>query len=88
MKITRERISFTFDPRDMLLSLEKSWLEQSLRERKKKKRQTEEEVERQFKEGTGMDFIGSTRAAKNRTRWEGTVANSSGVPRRPSKVME
>ena len=33
-----------------------------------------------------MDFVSSTRA-ENRTRWKGIVANSSVVPRRPSKVM-
>ena len=40
-----------------------------------------------IKEWTGMDFASSTRAAKNRTRWKGIVANSSVVPRRHSKVM-
>ena len=54
-------------------------------ERKKKKRQTE--VEDNIKEWTGMDFTSSTRAAENRTRWKGIVANSAVVPRRPSKVM-
>ena len=34
-----------------------------------------------------MDFASSTRTAENRTRWKGVVANSSVVPRRPSKVM-
>ena len=33
-----------------------------------------------------MDLASSTRAAENRTRWKGIVANSSVVPRRPSKV--
>ena len=33
------------------------------------------------------DFASSTRAAENRSRWKGIVANSSVVPRRPSKVM-
>ena len=56
-------------------------------ERKKKKRQTEEEVGRLFKEWTGMDFASSTRTGENRTRWKGIVANSSVVPRRSSKVM-
>ena len=56
-------------------------------ERKKKKRQTEEEVERQYQEWTGMDFASSTRAAENRSRWKGIVANSSVVPRRTPKVM-
>ena len=36
---------------------------------------------------TGMDFASSTRAAENRTRWGGAVANSSVEPRRLSKVM-
>ena len=34
-----------------------------------------------------MDFASSTRAAENRSRWKRIVANSSVVPRRPSKVM-
>ena len=34
-----------------------------------------------------MDFASSTRAAENRSRWKGIVANSSVVPRRPPKVM-
>ena len=40
-----------------------------------------------IKEWTGMDFASSTRAAENRSRWKGIVANSSVVPRRPSKVI-
>ena len=39
------------------------------------------------KEWRGMDFASSTRAAEIRTRWIEIVANSSVVPRRPSKVM-
>ena len=38
-------------------------------------------------EWTEMDFVSSTRAAGNRSRWKGIVANSSVVPQRPSKVM-
>ena len=34
-----------------------------------------------IKEWTGMDFASSTRAAENRSRWKGIVANSSVVPR-------
>ena len=52
-------------------------------EKKKKKRQTEEEVGRQYQRVDGMDFASSTRAAENRSRWKGIVANSSVVPRRP-----
>ena len=40
-----------------------------------------------IKEWTGMDFASSTRAAENRSRWKGIVANLTVVPRRPSKVM-
>ena len=40
-----------------------------------------------IKEWTGMDFASSTRAVENRSRWKGIVANSSVVPRRPSKVI-
>ena len=36
---------------------------------------------------TGVDFAGSAGAAEGRSRWKGVVANSSVVPRRPSKVM-
>ena len=41
-----------------------------------------------IKEWRGMDLASSIRAAENRTRWKGIVANSSVVPRRSSKVME
>ena len=43
--------------------------------------------EDKIKEWTGMDIASSTMAAENRTGWKGIVANSSVVPRRPSKVM-
>ena len=46
-----------------------------------------ESWEDNIKEWTGMDFASSTRTAENRTRWKGIVANSSVMPRRPSKVM-
>ena len=39
------------------------------------------------KEWKGMDFASLTRAAENRSRWKGIVANSSVVPRQPSKFM-
>ena len=51
------------------------------RDRQKKRR------EDNIKEWAGMDFASSTRAAENRSRWKGIVANSSVVHRRPSKVM-
>ena len=57
-------------------------------ERKKKKRQTEEEVGRQYQRvDRNVDFARSTRTAENRTRRKGIVGNSSVVPRRPPKVM-
>ena len=40
-----------------------------------------------MKEGTGMDFASSARAAESRARWKGIVAKSCVVPRRLSKVM-
>ena len=54
---------------------------------KMKKRQTEEEVGRQYQREDKNGLCRSTRAAENRTRWKGIVANSSVVPRQPSKVM-
>ena len=54
------------------------------------KRQRKRGRQKKRKEGnitqwTGMDFASSTRAAENRTRWKGIIANSSWVLRRPSK---
>ena len=40
-----------------------------------------------IKEWTGMEFVSSTRAAENRTRWKGIVANISVVPQWPSPLM-
>ena len=53
------------------------------RKRGRQKKRWEDNI----KEWTGVDFASSTRAAENRTRWKGLVANSSVVPQRPSKVM-
>ena len=53
------------------------------RKRGRLKKRWEDNIE----EWTEMDFASSTRTAENRTRWKGIVANSSVVPRRPSKVM-
>ena len=54
------------------------------RTRDRQKKRWEDNI----KEWTGMDFASSTRAAENRTRWKGIVANSSVVPRRPSCVFQ
>ena len=53
------------------------------RKRGKQKKRWEDNI----KEWTGMDFASSIRAAEKGTKWKGVVANSSVVPRRPSKVM-
>ena len=54
---------------------------------KRKRGRRKKKWEDNIKEWTEMDFANSTRAAENRLRWKGIVANSSVVPRRPSKVM-
>ena len=54
---------------------------------KRKRGRQKKRLEDNIKEWTGMDFASSTRAAKDRTRWKGIIANSSVVPRQPSKVM-
>ena len=54
---------------------------------KRKRGRQKKRWEDNIKECTGMDFASSTRAAENRSRWKGIVANSSVVLRRPSKVM-
>ena len=53
----------------------------------KRLRRREKRWEYNIKMWTGMNFASSTRAAGNRTRWKGIVANLSVVPRQPSKVM-
>ena len=53
----------------------------------KRRNRQKKRWEDNIKERTGMDFASSTRAAENLTRWKGIVANSSVMPRRPSKVM-
>ena len=47
---------------------------------KRKKRQTTEEVGRQYQRVDRNGFASSTRATENRSRWKGIVANSSVVP--------
>ena len=54
---------------------------------KRKRGRQKKRWEDNIKEWTGMDFSSSTRTTENRTRWKGIVANSSVVPRQPSKVM-
>ena len=66
--------------------LAKTILQGTVKGKRKRGRQ-KKRGEDNIKEWTGMDFSSSTRAAENRSRWKGIVANSSVVPRRPSKVM-
>ena len=72
--------------------LAKTILQGTVKGKRKRGRQRKR-WEDNIKEWTGMDFAflptfaSSTRTAENRTRWKGIVANSSVVPRRPSKVM-
>ena len=66
--------------------LAKTILQGTVKGKRKRGRQ-KKRWEDNIKEWTGMDFANSTRAAENRSRWKGIVANSSVVPRRPSKVM-
>ena len=54
---------------------------------KRKRCSQKKRWEDNIKEWTGMYFASSTRAAENRTKWKGIVANSFVVPRRPSKIM-
>ena len=53
----------------------------------KKRGRQKKRWEGNIKEWTGMNFASSTRVAENKKKWKGIVANSSVVPRRPSKVM-
>ena len=54
---------------------------------KRKRGRQKKRREDNIKEWTGTDIASSTREAENRTGWKGVVANSSVVPRQPSKVI-
>ena len=56
-------------------------------DRKRKNRQTGEEVGRQYQRVYWNGLGSSSRAAENRTRLERIVANSSVVPQRSSEDM-
>ena len=64
--------------------LAKTSLQGTVKGKRKRGRQ-KKRWEDNIKEWTGMASL--TRAAENRSRWKGIVANSSVVPRRPSKVL-
>ena len=55
---------------------------------KRKRGRQKKRWEDNIKEWTEMDFASSTRAAENRSRWKGIIANSFVVPRRPSKLWD
>ena len=82
----RRKIQAAIGEYDELLSLVKKILQGTVKGKRKRGRQ-KKRWEDNIKEWTGMDFTRSTRTAENRTRRKGIVANSSVVPRRPSKVM-
>ena len=65
----------------------RSTTEQIFNLSKRKRGRQKKRWEDNITEWTRIDFASSTRAAENRSRWKGIVANSSVVPRRPSKVM-
>ena len=56
--------------------------------RGKKTRQTEEEVEDNIREWTGLEFAKSQRAVENRGKWRKLVAKSSVVSQRPSRLRD
>ena len=60
--------------------LAKTILQGTVKGKRKRDRQ-KKRWEDNIKEWTRMEFASSTRAAENRTRWKGLVANSSVVPR-------
>ena len=68
------------------LGLAKTILQGKVKGKRKRGRQKKRWADN-IREWTGMDFASSARAAENRTRWKGIVANLSVVPRRHSKVM-
>ena len=50
--------------------------------------QTEEEVGRQHREWTGLEFAKFQRAVENRDKWRKLVVKSSVVPKRPSRLRD
>ena len=59
-------------------SLAKTIIQGIVKGKRKRGRQKKRWINN-IKEWTGMDFASSNRAAENRTRWKGIVANSSVV---------
>ena len=67
--------------------LAKTILQGTVKGKRKRGRQ-KKRWENNIKEWIGMDFASSTRAAENRSRWKGIVANSSVLPQRPSRLWD
>ena len=57
-------------------------------ERRKKARQTEEEVEDNVRKWTCLEFAKSQKAVENREKWRKLVVKSSVVPQRPSWLRD
>ena len=73
-----------FDHVSRSSGLAKTILQDKRKGRDRQKKMWEDNI----KERTGMDFASCTRAVENRTRWKGTVANSSvGKNRIPESVL-
>ena len=66
--------------------LAKTILQGTLEEKRKRGRQKKRWKDN-MKDWTRMDFASSTRAAENRIKCIGSGANSSVMPRRPSRIM-
>ena len=86
LTLVKKRKRRWFGHVSMPSSLAKTILQGTVKGKRKRGRQ-KKRWEDNIKEWTGMDMAVSTRAAKNKTRWEGIVANSSVMPRWPSNVM-
>ena len=90
LSLPRKSVVRLTDRPDMTLDVyrgRKTTIQQGTVKGNRKRGRQKKRWEDNIKEWTGVDFASSTRAAENRTRWKGTVANLSVVPRRPSKVM-
>ena len=86
LTLFKERKPRWFDNVSRSFSLAKTILQGTVKGKRRRGRQKKRWRDN-IKEWTGVDFASSTRAAENRKRWKGIVANSSVVHRRPSKVM-
>ena len=84
--LVKKRKLRLFDNVSKSAGLVKTILQGTVKGKRKSGRQ-KKRWEDNIKEWTGMGCASSTRAAENRIRWKWIVANSSVVPRRPSKVV-